>query len=30
MRISSVAAVAACLGMFFAGMGTSYAGNVDR
>ncbi|OCP09392.1 MULTISPECIES: transglycosylase SLT domain-containing protein [unclassified Ensifer] len=30
MRISSVAAVAACLGMFFAGMGTSYAGNVDK
>lgn len=30
MRISSVAAVAACLGMFFAGMGTSYAGNVDE
>lgn len=30
MRISSVAAVAACLGMFFAGMGTSYAGNIDK
>ena len=30
MRISSVAAVAACLGMFFAGIGTSYAGNVDK
>ena len=30
MRISSVAAVAACFGMFFAGMGTSYAGNVDK
>ncbi|WEX76357.1 lytic transglycosylase domain-containing protein [Sinorhizobium numidicum] len=30
MRISSVAAVAACLGMFCAGMGTSYAGNIDR
>lgn len=30
MRISSVAAVAACFGMFLAGMGTSYAGGVDR
>ncbi|MCA1491645.1 lytic transglycosylase domain-containing protein [Sinorhizobium alkalisoli] len=30
MRISSVAAVAACIGMFVAGMGTSYAGGVDR
>ncbi|WP_112810283.1 lytic transglycosylase domain-containing protein [Ensifer sp.] len=30
MRISSVAAVAACLGMFFTGIGTSYAGNVDK
>ncbi|MDK1387037.1 Soluble lytic murein transglycosylase [Ensifer psoraleae] len=30
MRISSVAAVAACLGMFFTGMGTSYAGGVDK
>ncbi|MCA1404518.1 lytic transglycosylase domain-containing protein [Ensifer sp. IC3342] len=30
MRISSVAAVAACFGMFFAGMGMSYAGDVDK
>jgi soluble lytic murein transglycosylase-like protein len=30
MRISSVAAAAACLGMFIAGMGTSYAGGVDK
>ncbi|THK34494.1 lytic transglycosylase domain-containing protein [Ensifer sp. MPMI2T] len=30
MRISSVAAVAACFGMFFAGMGMSYAGDVDE
>ncbi len=30
MRISSIAAVAACLGMSIAGMGTSYAGGVDK
>ncbi|ACP25881.1 putative transglycosylase protein [Sinorhizobium fredii NGR234] len=30
MRISFVAAAAACLGMFIAGMGTSYAGGVDK
>jgi soluble lytic murein transglycosylase-like protein len=30
MRILSVAAAAACLGMFIAGMGTSYAGGVDK
>ena len=30
MRIASVAAVAACLGMFFAGIGTSYAGGIDK
>ncbi|MBP2236874.1 soluble lytic murein transglycosylase-like protein [Sinorhizobium kostiense] len=30
MRRSSVAAVAACFGMSIAGMGTSYAGGVDK
>ncbi|WP_026619076.1 soluble lytic murein transglycosylase-like protein [Ensifer sp. WSM1721] len=30
MRISSVAAVAACLCMSVAGMGTSYAGGIDK
>jgi len=30
MRISSVAAVAACFCMSFAGIGTSYAGGIDR
>ncbi|MDX0775047.1 transglycosylase SLT domain-containing protein [Sinorhizobium medicae] len=30
MRIASVAAAAACLGMFIAGMGTSYAGGINK
>lgn len=30
MRTPSVAAVAACLGMFIAGMGTSYARDIDQ
>lgn len=30
MRITSVAAAAACFGMFFAGIGMSYAGNIDK